>query len=170
MKNVMKNKFFNASRITHCALRNKKGFVLIAALLAILILTAVGVLVFTVTTQDIRVSTRITGEKKAFSAAKAGIHVTIQNFNPDNLAAGVGANVQVDAATDPDSRYTVNSLSSAVGMPPLPLAGYAVGGGQQWGQSRYNATVTGENTRYVSSVTVDVGIGFGPVEITTAYR
>ncbi|MEW6740473.1 MAG: PilX N-terminal domain-containing pilus assembly protein [Nitrospirota bacterium] len=149
--------------------KNKKGFALIAALLAILIITAVGVLVFTITTQDIRVSTRVTGEKKAFSAAEAGIHRTIQNFNPDDLAAGVVTNIQVDPATDPDSRYTVSSLGSS-GLPPLPLPGYAIGGGQQWGQARYNASVTGTNTRYASSVTVDVGVGYGPIEITTAYR
>lgn len=150
-------------------IENKKGFALIAALLAILILTAIGVLVFTITTQDIRVSTRIVGEKKAFSAAEAGVHYVIQNFNPDNLAANIVNNVQVDAATDPDSRYTVNSLSSS-SMPPLPLPGYAIGGGQQWGQARYNASVTGTNTRYGSSVTIDVGIGYGPIEITTMYK
>lgn len=169
MKDVIKDKFFNASRITHYALRNKKGFAMIAALLAILILTAVGVLVFTITTQDIRVSTRVTGEKKALAAAEAGIHRTIQNFNPDSLASAAVSNIQVDPATDPDSRYTVNSLSSA-GLPPLPLAGYAIGGGQQWGQARYKTSVTGENTRYGSSVTIDVGIGYGPIEITTAYK
>lgn len=150
-------------------IKNKKGFALVAALLTILILTAIGVLIFTVTTQDIRVSTRVTGEKKAFSAAEAGIHRVIQNFNPDNLAAGVVANVQVDPATDPDSRYTVNSIASS-SMPPLPLPGYAIGGGQQWGQRRYDASVTGTNTRYGSSVTIDVGIGYGPIEITTMYK
>ena len=39
------------------------GFALIASILALMILLAVGVLVFSVTNQDIRISSRIVGEK-----------------------------------------------------------------------------------------------------------
>ena len=41
--------------------RRDSGFALIAALLAIWILTAFGLLVFTVTTQDVRISSRMAG-------------------------------------------------------------------------------------------------------------
>ena len=152
-------------------LKDQKGFALIAALLAILILTAVGVLVITVSTQDIRVSTRVTGEKKAFAAAEAGIHRLTQNLNPDNLAASEAIDIQVDAANDPDTRYTINTPTAPTSGPAvISLPGYAIGGGQEWGQTRYDASVTGTNTRYQSSVRIDVGVGFGPVEITTMYR
>ena len=52
--------------------KDEEGFALIAALLAITILTAVGLLVFAMSTQDIRISGRLVGEKKAVSAAEAG--------------------------------------------------------------------------------------------------
>jgi hypothetical protein len=58
----------------------------------------------------------------------------------------------------------------AAGPDMLPLAGYAIGGGQQWGQRRYTGRVTGRNTTYDSSVQIDVGMGFGPIEITTMSR
>ena len=65
--------------------QKESGFALIAALLAIWILTAFGLLVFTVTTQDVRISSRVVGEKKAFYATEAGIHSLTQVFNPLNL-------------------------------------------------------------------------------------
>jgi hypothetical protein len=50
------------------------------------------------------------------------------------------------------------------------MAGFAIGGGQQWGQARFNVDVTGENTTYNSTVTVGLGLGFGPVEISLMHR
>ena len=79
--------------------------------------------------------------------------------------------MQVDAATDPASRYSINSVGRPTSGPDvLPLTGYSIGGGQQWGQRRYSSRVTGSNTNYDSSVAVDVGMGFGPIEITTMSR
>ena len=164
-KSFLKVVEYSASRVT-----GSDGFAFIAALLALLLITAIGMLVFTTSTSDIRTSTRITGEKKAFSAAETGIFKMIQNFNPDNLGGSAQTNVQVDAATDPDSKYTIGTPAAPTsGASYLPLAGYAIGGGQQWGQTRYNVGVTGTNTRYNSRVEVDVGVGYGPVEISPTY-
>lgn len=147
----IKNNFLKL--ITYYALRItiSNGFAMIAALLAILILTAVGVLVFTVTTRDIRVSARVTGEKKAFSAAEAGIHQIIQNF----AVGGTANNVQVDPATDPDTRYSYTIGASSSGCTPPP-AGFDI---EKWSEDMYAASVTGTNDRYGSTVQVDVGIG-----------
>jgi len=57
-----------------------------------------------------------------------------------------------------------------VGPIILPIAGYAIGGGQRWGQSRYNIDVVGKNTEYNTQVTIGVGVGYGPVEMTTMQR
>lgn len=151
--------------------QQRNGFALIAALLAIWILTAVGILVFTVSTQDIRISGRLVGEKKAFAATEAGIHRLTQIMDPSNLSASAMSSVQVDATNDPDTRYTIGTPARpTTGPSTLPMAGYAIGGGQQWGQERFDARVTGTNTRYNSMVQVDVGVGNGPIEITTLYR
>jgi len=151
--------------------RSRNGFAMVAALLSILILTAVGLLVFAATTQDIRISSRVVGEEKAFSAGEAGVHRFVQNFDPGNLSASVVSNIQVDPANDPDSRYTLGVPTRPTSGPAaVPLPGYAIGGGQQWGQERFNVGVTGTNTKYNSLAQISVGAGFGPVEISTAYR
>lgn len=149
--------------------QSPNGFALIAALMAIWILTAVGILVFTISTQDIRISSRLVGEKKAFASAEAGIHRLSQTLDPANPVAI--PSTPVDANNDPGSLYAVSAPARPTSGPPtLPLAGYAIGGGQQWGQERFIARVTGTNTRYNSMVQVDVGVGYGPIEITTIYR
>jgi hypothetical protein len=152
--------------------REDSGFALIAALLTIWILTAVGMLVFTVTTQDVRISSRMVGEKKAFFATEAGVHRLVQGFDPLQLTdPQYGIYSQVDPDGDRDSWYQIGNPGVPTrGPAAIPLPGYTVGGGQQWGATRYVATVTGKNDRYRSMVQVDTGVGFGPVEITTAYR
>ena len=150
--------------------QKKNGFALIAALMAIWILTAMGILVFTISTQDIRISGRLVGEKKAFSAAEAGIHALTLILDPTDLPASARSNVG-GWSNDPTSLYSIGQPARpTTGPTTLPLAGYSIGGGQQWGQERFNARVTGTNTRYNSMVQVDVGVGYGPIEITTVYR
>ncbi len=150
---------------------SERGFALIAAILALMVLTAVGLLAFTLSTQDIRISGRLIGEKKAFSGVEAGIHRFTQTFDPATLSASVVNNIQVDPANDPTTLYSIGLPARPTSGPgTLPLPGYAIGGGQQWGQERFNNQVTGRNTNYNSLVQVNIGAGFGPVEISTTYR
>jgi len=152
-------------------INSQEGFALIAAIMAMMVLTAVGLLAFALSTQDIRISSRLVGEKKSFSAVEAGIHRFTLTFDPANLNASVVSNIQVDSGNDPTSLYTIGLPARPTSGPgSLPLPGYAMGGGQQWGQERFNNRVTGTNTRYNSLIQVDIGAGFGPVEISPAYR
>jgi len=152
--------------------KNRAGFALVTAILAIMILMALGYLALTVSTGDLKISSRVVGEKKAASAAETGIHRMMQDFDPATMLADkVGTAYQVDAATDPASLYVISNVGRpASGPDAVPLTGYSIGGGQQWGQRRYSSRVTGSNTTYDSSVAVDVGMGFGPIEITTMSR
>jgi len=151
--------------------RLESGFALIVTLLSLLILTAMGLLVFTVSTKDIRISTRTIGEKKAFAAMETGIHHLILKFDPITLSVVAVSSIQVNPAVDADTRYTIGTPTLPGSGPlTLPLAGYAVTGGQQWNQARYIARVTGVNTRYNSKVAVDTSVGYGPLEATTTYR
>ena len=153
----------------------EKGFALIASLLALWILAALGILVFTVTTQDVRISSKTVGEKKAFLAAESGIGWLVQNFNPTNLAASAVTNQHVDygsstsinqALIDQNTNFSVSQPQVPTSGPAaLPSPGYEIGGGEVWGQSRYVATVTGNNSNYNTTIPIQVGIGYGPVDI-----
>jgi Tfp pilus assembly protein PilX len=152
--------------------QREKGFVLLASLMAVGILMALVILVFTITTQDVRISSRTVGERKAFSAAESGISWLIQNFDPGNLGASAVSPTVVDAsAVDPDTKYTISTPTAPTNGPAaLPSTGYGMGQGETWGQTVNVAKVTGTNTRYNSNVPIQVGIGYGPVDITTIYR
>jgi Tfp pilus assembly protein PilX len=150
---------------------NQRGFALITALLAVMILMALGYLVISVSTGDLKISGSVVGEKKALSAAETGIHRMMQNFDPADTAAVEVSQAQVNAAADPASKYTISDVGRPTSGPEmLPMAGYSIGGGQQWGQRRYAGTVTGINTNYNSSVQISTGMGYGPIEITTMSR
>ena len=150
---------------------SEKGFVLVLAVLGIALILAVGVLALTMSGRDVRISSRVVGEKKAFSACQSGVHYTTTILDPTNFAPFPVTNRQVDATNDPASLFSIETPhlpASGPGM--LPLAGYSIAGGQTWGQTRYDVTVTGENTNYNSRAQVDMSFGYGPIETSTISR
>jgi len=150
---------------------SEKGFALVAALLACLILLALGMLVIHLSTQDLRISVKSVGEKKAMAAAETGIHRLVQTFDPQNLAASSQSSVAVDTVNAPGDFYTIGAPAVPTTGPAfLPMSGYSIGGGQSWGQRRYNVDITGTNTSYSTRTEIGVGIGYGPIEISTMSR
>ena len=117
-------------------LSSEKGFILIVAIMACVILFALAMLVINLSTGDLRVSSKSVGNKKAMTAAETGIHRMIQNFDPQNPSSSAVTSVQVDSTNDPASVYTIGTPVPPTGGPVfLPLIGYAIGGGQTWGRS-----------------------------------
>jgi len=140
--------------------KRERGFTLIVAIMAILILLALGFLALSVSTGDLQITQRVVGERKALMAAEAGVQILTSTFSPANLTAISGV---VDANVDPASRYTISvpTVAGGTGVPAfLAMPGYAISGGQEWGQKMYTANVTGENTNYGSKVTIEVGFGY----------
>jgi Tfp pilus assembly protein PilX len=153
--------------------RHERGFALIAALLANLILLAVGIVAINFSTQDIRISMKVLGDKKALNAAEAGIHRLTLIFDPDNLSSLTSTTfTQVDTGGDAGTKYKVTRAvqASGLGSAPVLMPGYSAGGAVAWGQKRYDADVQGNNDTYGTSVKVQVGLGFGPVPISVNYN
>jgi hypothetical protein len=152
----------------------ENGFALVAALLANLILLAVGILAINLASGDIRISMRSVGDKKALNAAETGVHELSRLFDPATAFNGTVFPVSYRALSGGQDSTTQYSISQptvpTTGPSTLQLNGYAIGGAQMWGQIRYSTTVTGRNTAYSTSVTVDVEVGFGPIEISTMSR
>ena len=150
---------------------SEKGIALVTAILACIILFALAMLVIHVSTGDLRVSAKSVGDKKAMSAAETGLHRMMQGFDPSNLAGSAVTNQQVDSTNDPNSVYTIGTPATpSTGPTYLPMSGYSIGGGQSWGQRRYEVTITGRNTAYNTQVQISTGVGYGPVEISTMSR
>jgi len=149
----------------------ENGFALIAALLANLILLAVGVLAVNLSSGDIRVSMRAVGDKKALNAAETGVHELSRLFDPATANTVFPVDYRsLSGGHDSTTQYRIEAPGPAPGAVTLQLSGYDMGGAQKWGQSRYSATVTGKNTAFNTSVTVDVEFGYGPIEISTMSR
>jgi hypothetical protein len=136
-------------------INSQKGFALIAAIMACLILFALGTLVIALSTQDIRVSVKIVGDKRSLASAEEGISNLCQTFDP---AAGLVAPQQFNRA-DLKSIYTINypAVPLKTGPGTVPLAGYSV---DMWGLSIYNIDVAGRSTEYNTQVTIGVGVGY----------
>jgi Tfp pilus assembly protein PilX len=101
-------------------MQREPGFALIAALLAIWILTAMGLLIFTVTTQDVRISSRMVGEKKAFFSTEAGVHKLVEVFNPLNLNDTI--NYNKDVVVDPVNDK-IGASQYRIATPEVPKRG-----------------------------------------------
>ena len=168
MRNIM-DKQFKYLKVIH----SESGFALIAAVLACMILMALTLFAIQLSTGDLKTSSVVVGDKMALSAVESGIHNLTQTFEPgaNTTGYGLGGSTWRDVSTTNNLgsqfRYTSTAASP---MAPLPLAGYSMESGQGWGMSRFNITVEGRNTTYGSTVQVDVGIGYGPVPISTIYK
>ncbi|OPY87620.1 MAG: hypothetical protein A4E71_00928 [Smithella sp. PtaU1.Bin162] len=147
--------------------KSEKGFVLVAAILATMILMALGFYVLTTTTQDIRISTRLVAERKAFSAAECGLHVLCLTFDPGMAAL---SNQSCDATNDPNNKYDIAAPARNSTLPSILTVGSDITGGKRWVSQVYNTTITGKDTSYNSSVPVAVGVMFGPVPDDPSYR
>jgi hypothetical protein len=68
------------------------------------------------------------------------------------------------------SQYSIAAPTlPTYGPAAIQVPGYEIGGGEIWGQTRFLGTVTGTNTNYNSRISIAVGVGQRPVDITTLY-
>ena len=152
---------YNKKKDIAVRLKNSEGgFALVAAIMACLILLALGMLVISLSTQDIKVSTKIVGDKRSLAAVEQGVQtISQQNLNP---ITGPTAPTTVNRP-DGKSSYTINyPVAFPTRGPELidpPEGGYSPG----WKMKRYSVNVVGRNTEYNTQATIDVGVGYGPV-------
>lgn len=164
------------------ALGSEKGFALVAAIIASLILLAIGMLVMNLSTKDLVSSSASVGNYKALAAVESGTHRLVQDFSPDSTTWTVGNSfVQNCSSTSPT--YIWRTIASGVDgntqfsvcrptksdLAPVPIPGYALGSGG-WGIARFDTRIVGKSDSYNSEVSVDMGIGYGPVPIGTSSR
>jgi hypothetical protein len=131
--------------------------------MANLILLSVGIIAINLSTQDLRISMKVVGDKKAMSAAEAAIHWLMVNFDPAHPGAVAKTNrlsTELAGGLEPRSRVTIAEPTAST---VVSLAGYDMSA-NQWVLLRYDTTVTGRSEDYQTSVTLNVGLGYGPVD------
>ena len=137
--------------------KSEDGFVLIAAIMAVMIMLAVSFLILTTTTQDIRISSRLVGERKALSAAESGAYIVYTNaLTLNDMISNTISDTQVDPTNDP---YTYYSVAQTV---KTNMQAFLKGGCPGCLAFIYNTDVTGKDTKYVSSVTISIGMAPPP--------
>jgi hypothetical protein len=156
-------------------LHNEKGFALLAALIASLILLAVAMLVINMSAGDLISSSSTVGTKKAFSAVESGVYRFSETFTmdpttwttangyyncPTNFTAANITTWQSASTVDTNTQYVICMPASDPNKPPIPSPGNG-----DWYYVFYSVTVAGQNTSHDSFEKVDVGVGFGPVPL-----
>jgi hypothetical protein len=136
-------------------LNNEKGFALLAALMACLILIAIGILVINMSTGDLFTSSATVGNKKALLAAESGVPKLLNDIQPENWtkANGYSDNPYIDLVTNvqytcgadnyPQDQYNWITINDGIDertefvvchpaqsiLPPIPAPGGELGGG-----------------------------------------
>jgi Tfp pilus assembly protein PilX len=146
---------------------SEQGFVLIVAIMAIVILTAIGFFALTMISGDLMISSRLTGDRKAFSAAESGVHaIYASSLSPTDLVNAYSSSTpsscfQVDSTNDPSTCYTVQNAKNT-------YVQASVGGGGQATNYKafiYNTDITGKDSNYGSSATISIGISPPPTMV-----
>jgi Tfp pilus assembly protein PilX len=147
-------------------INSEKGFALVLALIACLILVALGALVINLSIGDLKTSGQILGEKRAMLAAEKGVGRLIQEFNAGTIPTSSQNTSADDLAVDPNSTYKID--------PPVRTAAQSmVGYAPPWGMATYSINVKGINTATAYSdkqVIIGVGLGYGPIDTSLIYK
>ncbi len=154
-------------------LNNEKGFALLAAIIASMIILAVGLLALNYSVGDLGASRLSIGDRKALAATESGIHTLAQEFI-DDPTTWTSTSQYTQDCTSVVPNYIWRSIASgvdantefAICVPTrlnaalIQVPGYAL---DEAALMRYTATVVGRNSTYKTKRIVMIGIGYGPV-------
>ena len=154
-------------------IKSQRGFILLVAIIACAILAALGILVISLSTGDLRTSAATLAEKRALGAVESGVHKLTQSFNvsiPPLYGLTLNAWQNVDLVNAPGAKYIISScLPDSIYM-PVPPPGYSLETAAGVGMIRYNIQLTGMDTTYNSEISVNLGIAYRPVSLPPVYR
>jgi hypothetical protein len=163
--------FLNRMMLRNDILHSEKGFILLVAVIACVILMALGIMVWYASTTDLQTSVSALGEKRALAAAESGYHILTQSFDPmaTNYNVTVNTWTNVDATYAPGAQYKIMNIRLS-DFPAIPPPGYSMESSQGWGVARYDLDVSGRNTSYDTEQQVGIGLGYGPIPLSLVYK
>lgn len=143
------------------AAKSEKGFVFLVALMAIVVLIAIGFFALTTVSEDLMISFRLTGERKAFSAAESGAYAAAANIAVyDTLPSPADKNTilytfpqtYIDPVNDPNASYT----GEVYWVRSIDTEGFGLN--YKFSQDLFKTIITGKDSFYGSTVKIEVGI------------
>jgi len=132
-------------------LQSEEGIALITAVLACALLMALAFLIITISTKDLRVSTRTVAGKHAMNTAETAIHTAIQEFSPGNPSS-----FNNTGTTGNNGEWTYR-VTVAADVPSFPTPGHS----GTWMTDVYDVTVTGTTSRYGGGTEAEITAGIG---------
>lgn len=128
----------------------------IVALMATIVLIAIGFFALTMISEDLMISSRMVAERKAFSAAEAGAHAIFASIDLDNpYAVNISKPVQIDPINDPTLAYLAQVINTErqVVFPGENLNTASL---------IYEALITGRDKAFKSEAKISIGIAPPP--------
>lgn len=138
---------------------SERGFVLVVAIMAIVVMIAVGFFALTMISGDLMITSRWASERQAFSAAESGVHSIFASIDLENPGAANVTNMIFDPA-DPNVTYSASTqpANRQVIVPGFKLSSLA---------PVFETVVTGRNARDASTVSISIGVTPPPQDATT---
>jgi hypothetical protein len=141
--------------------KSEQGFVLIVAIMAIVIMIAIGFFALTMISGDLMISSRLASERQAFSAAETGAHVVFTALDLNNFANADVNNIPINPDF-PNLIYTARTI-------PTNRRVTVPGFGTSSAAQVFQTTVTGRNSSDGSSVSIIIGVTPPPTPGDTIY-
>jgi hypothetical protein len=148
---------FYVSKSNKVETDREKGFVMIVALMAIVVLTAVGFFALTMISEELMISSRMLGERRAFSAAESGAYMADADMS---VLSGVAT-----PPNDPSkpvytfSKKEIDDTTSVEGeaywIRKIPVEGFSME--YSFEQDFFRIIFIGKDSSFGSSVSVEVG-------------
>jgi hypothetical protein len=138
--------------------KSQSGVVMIAALMAVLILTAIGFFALGTSGDDIKIAARVIREEQALSAAESGVHVvcttylSVKNFNGQAALDGLPVTPIITGHTD-DVSYQIDRFNK---IGTIAATGSNLAGGSPWQYGLYTPVLTG--TYKGNTIQIQAGI------------
>ncbi|KUG23769.1 hypothetical protein ASZ90_006415 [hydrocarbon metagenome] len=144
---------------------SEKGFVFLVSLMAIVVLIAIGLFALTTVSEDLMISFRLTGERKAFSAAESGAYAAAANIaiydalpSPADKDAVLYTfpKTYIDPDNDPNASYTGRvSWVRSIGTEGFSFD-------YNFSSDLFKTVITGKDSFYGSTVNIEVGVSDTP--------
>jgi Tfp pilus assembly protein PilX len=150
--------------------KSEQGFVLIVALFAMLLIIALGIYALNMSTNDIFVSTRMVGERRAFSASESCWNIFAATYDPSTYDPNSSSAPYSPTIDSNDNDLRCNLTSTTIPSTPISLSGYEASGGETWVYLTWQLIVDGYDDRYLGHEQSQSVVGYGPVLGSTEYK